>query len=99
MASKASLALAALVALALAKDCSAALPRTVAHGRVPGHQDVTRQGAPAKGDTVIQYTESKVCEVLLSRAAATPHPDALHPSLPPNSANLLPGATFSLALV
>jgi hypothetical protein len=48
----------ALFALALAND--AALPRTVARGRVPGHKDVTPEGAPAKGDTVINYLTSEV---------------------------------------
>lgn len=52
------LALAALTALACASDTN--LPRTVARGRVPGHTDVTPHGAPACGDTVIRYLDSKV---------------------------------------
>ena len=59
----------ALFALALAND--AALPRTVARGRVPGHKDVTPEGAPAKGDTVINYLTSEVSALASSSFAHT----------------------------
>jgi len=66
----------ALFALALAND--AALPRTVARGRVPGHKDVTPEGAPAKGDTVINYLTSEVSALASSFAHTNPLFEVCH---------------------